>query len=212
MPWGTLRTSSSLMEVGVLVYVRDERWMMSAVAHIPLPGARPADAARVIVAAETGLRPEEWIALERREFDRQDGRSRCSASTRRGSCPQRQEPPCPSPGAAHGGALEVVAGQPPRVDTALLFPAPEGGYLGLENWRTRCWYPALEAAGISKRGAYHLRHTFATEGRRRLHPRAVTGDGHLDRDDRYPRRTRPATPRTRSGLTRRVLAFIPASD
>ena len=60
-------------------------------------------------------------------------------------------------------AMEAIAALPPRVDTALLFPAPEGGYLGIENWRTRCWYPALEAAGISKRGPYHLRHTFATE-------------------------------------------------
>jgi integrase len=33
----------------------------------------------------------------------------------------------------------------------------------IENWRSRAWYPALEAAGISKRGPYHLRHTFATE-------------------------------------------------
>jgi integrase len=31
------------------------------------------------------------------------------------------------------------------------------------NWRTREWYPALEAAGIERRGPYHLRHTFATE-------------------------------------------------
>lgn len=27
----------------------------------------------------------------------------------------------------------------------------------------RAWYPALEAAGIAKRGPYTLRHTFATE-------------------------------------------------
>ena len=30
-------------------------------------------------------------------------------------------------------------------------------------WRTREWYPALDAAGIARRGPYHLRHTFATE-------------------------------------------------
>ena len=59
--------------------------------------------------------------------------------------------------------MEAIATLPPRVDTALLFPAPEGGHLGIENWRSRAWYPALEAAGISKRGPYHLRHTFATE-------------------------------------------------
>ena len=44
-----------------------------------------------------------------------------------------------------------------------LFPAAEGGYIGLDTWRTREWYPALEAAGIERRGPYHLRHTFATE-------------------------------------------------
>jgi hypothetical protein len=38
-----------------------------------------------------------------------------------------------------------------------------GGYIGLDVWRTRHWYPALEAAGIGKRGPYHLRHSFATE-------------------------------------------------
>jgi integrase len=51
----------------------------------------------------------------------------------------------------------------PRLDTPLLFPAPRGGYAGLDTWRAREWYPALEAAGIEKRGPYHLRHTFATE-------------------------------------------------
>ena len=34
---------------------------------------------------------------------------------------------------------------PPRLDTPLLFPAILGGYIGLDTWRTREWYPALEA-------------------------------------------------------------------
>ena len=38
-----------------------------------------------------------------------------------------------------------------------------GGYIGLDTWRTREWYDALDAAGIDRRGPYHLRHTFATE-------------------------------------------------
>ncbi len=44
-----------------------------------------------------------------------------------------------------------------------MFPAPKGGYIDLDNWRLREWYPALEAAGLRKRGPYALRHTFATE-------------------------------------------------
>ena len=52
---------------------------------------------------------------------------------------------------------------PPRLDTSLVFPAPRGGRIGLDNWRTREWDPALEAAGLRQRGPYQLRHTFATE-------------------------------------------------
>ena len=44
-----------------------------------------------------------------------------------------------------------------------MFPAARGGYLSLDNLRTREWYDALDAAGIARRGPYHLRHTFATE-------------------------------------------------
>jgi hypothetical protein len=36
---------------------------------------------------------------------------------------------------------------PGTASTPLLFPAPKGGYLDLDNWRLREWYPALDAGG-----------------------------------------------------------------
>jgi integrase len=118
----------------------------------------------VIIAAETGLRTNEWVALERRDIDRAGqaltvqrrfadglltGYPKTERSRRRVPLTRR--------------ALNAIESLPPRLDTKLMFPAPSGGYLSLDNWRTREWYPALDAAGIAKRGPYHLRHTFATE-------------------------------------------------
>jgi integrase len=34
--------------------------------------------------------------------------------------------------------------------------------LNVDNWRRRDWYPALEAAGLDRRGPYAMRHTYAT--------------------------------------------------
>jgi integrase len=59
-------------------------------------------------------------------------------------------------------AVEALGSLPPRIDTPLVFPATEGGPIEINNWRRRVRHPALEAAGISQRGAYQLRHTFAT--------------------------------------------------
>jgi integrase len=118
----------------------------------------------VVFAAETGLRTNEWVPLERRDVDRAGqavtvqrryadgvltGYPKTKRSRRRVPLTRR--------------ALDALERIPARLDTPLLFPAPKGGYIGLDTWRTREWYPALEAAGIVQRGPYHLRHTFATE-------------------------------------------------
>jgi integrase len=124
----------------------------------------PAFGPLVVFAAETGLRTNEWIALERRDLDRQaraivvqrrfaDGVLTPYPKTKR----SRRRVPLTA------RALAAVEALPPRVDTPLIFPAARGGHIGLDSWRTREWYPALEAAGVGKRGPYALRHTFATE-------------------------------------------------
>lgn len=45
---------------------------------------------------------------------------------------------------------------------ALVFPAPEGGYLHLENFRKRVWLPAVEQAGLAPLRVHDLRHTCAS--------------------------------------------------
>jgi integrase len=58
--------------------------------------------------------------------------------------------------------VEALKGQPPRVDSPLLFPATRGGYIDGERFRYRHWTPALRAAGIEHRRVYDCRHTFAS--------------------------------------------------
>src|SRR3546814_11168047 len=45
---------------------------------------------------------------------------------------------------------------------ALVFPAPHGGYLHLENFRKRVWLPAVRQAGLEPLRIHELRHTCAS--------------------------------------------------
>jgi integrase len=121
--------------------------------------------------AATGLRPEEWAALERGDVDRGLGvlsvRRTVTGGKRKGnpveivelaktSKSRRQVP-------LSGRALEALDALPARLDSRLLFPAPEGGPMRLDNFRRRVWGPAIEAAGVKTPARiYDLRSTFAS--------------------------------------------------
>ena len=51
-----------------------------------------------------------------------------------------------------------------RLDTPLLFPAPGGGVLNLDDFRRRAYAPAIEASGVpTPARLYGLRSTFASQ-------------------------------------------------
>jgi integrase len=124
----------------------------------------PAYAPLPTFASETGLRPEEWGALERRDIDRHAGLLTVRQTISSGQVVElgkttrsrRQVP-------LSRRALEALDSIPPRLDTPYVFPAHRGGAFDLANFRRRQWRPALEAAGIVMPARiYDLRSTFAS--------------------------------------------------
>lgn len=116
-------------------------------------------------AAATGLRPEEWQALERRDVDREAGLINVRRTVSSGEVVElaktaggrRQVP-------LSARALRALEQLPARIDTPLLFPAPRGGLLDLNHFRLREWTPAIEASGVKKPARiYDLRSTFASD-------------------------------------------------
>ena len=124
----------------------------------------PRYAAIPIFAAGTGLRPQEWIALERKDVHRgdapavtvrrtyKDGILKSYGKTERS---RRRVP-------LRGKVLDALELMPARLDSPLLFPATRGGHINLRNWRRRDWADSLKAAGVPKRRIYDMRHTYAT--------------------------------------------------
>jgi integrase len=121
-------------------------------------------------AAATGLRPEEWAALERPDINRHAGLVSVVRTVTGGKGTgmpltvvelaktdgsRRQVPLTPR-------ALAALDSMPARLGR--LFPAPAGVVLNLDNFRRRVWAPAIAASGVERPARiYDLRSTFASD-------------------------------------------------
>jgi integrase len=111
------------------------------------------------------LRPEEWQALERRDIERRAGiltvrRTVSSGEVVELAKTERSRRQVP----LSRRALTALDAIPPRLDTALVFPATRGGVLNIDNFRRRVWGPAIEASGVRRPARiYDLRATFASD-------------------------------------------------
>ncbi|MHB1571324.1 MAG: tyrosine-type recombinase/integrase [Solirubrobacteraceae bacterium] len=117
----------------------------------------------VLFAAATGLRPSEWLALELRDIDHEARVAYVRRAFRNGriKCPKTDGSIRAVP--LQAIALEALDALPRRNGSALVFPAPRGGYIDLHNFRYRDWKPAQRELEIDPiRRIYDLRHTFAT--------------------------------------------------
>ena len=116
----------------------------------------------ILFAAATGLRPAEWLALEKRDIDRKERVVYVRRSFTRGELKIPKTEASTRAVPLQARALDALD----RINSngsPLLFPGERGGYLDIHHFRPYQWRPAQKSAGINPiRRVYDLRHTFAT--------------------------------------------------
>jgi integrase len=128
----------------------------------------PRDAAILILAVGTGLRPEEYFALEWRDIDlnaRTLTVHRAFAKGRLKDYPKtdRSRRTVPLRQRVFRVLAGVEDGWMPNRAPGVVFAGRGGKHLDLKSWRTNVWNIAFKTAtGIERRTPYQCRHTYAT--------------------------------------------------
>jgi integrase len=117
----------------------------------------------IVFACATGLRPEEWIALQWQDLDLRSGFVSVNkvcvdgiVSTERGKSDAAFRTVVLTDRAQD--ALDALP-RPIHSDR-LVFSAPRGGLIDLDNWRARQWKDAVSQSGLAHRPPYQMRHTY----------------------------------------------------
>ncbi|MGQ0615752.1 MAG: tyrosine-type recombinase/integrase [Acidimicrobiia bacterium] len=124
----------------------------------------------VLVAAYSGLRAGELIALRRSNVDLLRRTVTVIEQVQYIDGRYLTAPPKSAAGRRSVALPRVVAeelekhllGLADHSVDALVFTAPEGGFLHLENFRKRVWNPAVAAAGLAPLRIHDMRHTCAS--------------------------------------------------
>src|ERR671911_556132 len=117
----------------------------------------------ILFAAATGLRPAEWIALEKRDIDRTERVVYVRRSFTRGELKFPKTEASMRAVPLQARAFDALDRIQNGNGSPLVFPGERGGHLDIHHFRPFQWRPAQKAAGIDPlRRVYDLRHTFAT--------------------------------------------------
>jgi integrase len=162
--WGMLDVNPAKVGVDNPARRRKEQHPFESWAELETVAAAigPRYGPMILFAAATGLRPAEWIALEKRDIDRKERVVYVRRSFTRGELkiPEKEASTRAVPLQARAlDALDRINSN----GSPLLFPGERGGYLDIHHFRPYQWRPAQKSAGINPiRRVYDLRHTFAT--------------------------------------------------
>jgi integrase len=110
----------------------------------------------------TGVRPEEAFGGEWRDVDLEARMFRIRRAYAKGRLKDFAKTAGSQRAVPLRARTVVALEQMPGKRRGILFPAPEGGRIDINNWRNRFWTPSLAAAGVKHRRIYDLRHTYAT--------------------------------------------------
>jgi integrase len=117
----------------------------------------------ILFAAATGLRPAEWIALEKRDVDRNERVVYVRRSFTRGELKFPKTEASMRAVPLQARALDALDQIKDSIWFAVGVSGERGSYLDIHHFRPFQWRPAQKAAGIDPlRRIYDLRHTFAT--------------------------------------------------